>query len=100
MKLTDLKITPVNVPLEDPVWRIDAMARLRKEIHVPFSTNMCVVCFEDIPLSMRAGAVDVIPGDPRKWGGKLQFKNGCMRAKMPSGRTGFREDRCGRVSRP
>jgi glucarate dehydratase len=60
--------------IEDPVWGIDSMSRLRKEIHVPFSTNMCVVCFEDIPLGVRSNAVDIILGDPHKWGGILATK--------------------------
>jgi glucarate dehydratase len=60
--------------IEDPVWGIDAMARLRKDIRVPLSTNMCVVCFEDLPLGIQTHAVDIILGDPHKWGGILATK--------------------------
>lgn len=55
--------------LEDPTCGLHAMARLRREIAIPMATNMCVVSFEDIPLSVRCNAVDIILGDPHKWGG-------------------------------
>ena len=72
---TCLKLQELEVEyIEDPVWGIDAMARLRREIHVPFSTNMCVVSFDDLPLGIRANAVDIILGDPHKWGGVLATK--------------------------
>jgi glucarate dehydratase len=60
--------------IEDPVWGIDAMARLRRDISTPLSTNMCVVSFEDLPLGIQNHAVDVILGDPHKWGGILATK--------------------------
>jgi len=69
------KLIPLDMEfIEDPVWGIETMARLRRDVPVPFSTNMCVVCFDDIPLGVRAGAVDVILGDPHKWGGILATK--------------------------
>lgn len=59
---------------EDPVWGLDAMARLRRDITAPLATNMCVVSFEEIPLSVRLNGVDVILGDPHKWGGVAATK--------------------------
>lgn len=55
--------------LEDPTWGIEGMARLRRDVAIPFATNMCVVTFEDIPDAIRLGAVDMILGDCHKWGG-------------------------------
>ena len=55
--------------LEDPCWGIEGMARLRKDIHTPLATNMCVVDFDSLPVGIREGAVDIILADPHKWGG-------------------------------
>lgn len=60
--------------IEDPVWGINAMSRLRKDINTPLSTNMCVVSFDDLPLGIQTHAVDVILADPHKWGGVLATK--------------------------
>ena len=60
--------------IEDPVWGIDAMSRLRRDISTPLSTNMCVVSFDDLPLGIREHAVDIILADPHKWGGILATK--------------------------
>lgn len=69
------KLLPLDMEyIEDPVWGIDAMSRLRKEIPVPFSTNMCVASFDDVPVGISLHAVDVILGDPHKWGGILATK--------------------------
>lgn len=59
---------------EDPCWGIEAMARLRAEVAIPFSTNMCVVDFDSLPIGIRLKAVDVVLGDPHKWGGLLANK--------------------------
>lgn len=55
--------------VEDPTWGLEAMSRLRAEVAIPFSTNMCVVDFDTLPLGIRLKAVDVVLGDPHKWGG-------------------------------
>ena len=55
--------------LEDPCWGIEGMARLRRDIHTPLATNMCVVDFDTLPVGIREGAVDIILADPHKWGG-------------------------------
>lgn len=60
--------------LEDPTWGLEAMARVRKEIRVPLATNMCVVDFDQVPLAVRLGAIDVVLGDVHKWGGILAVK--------------------------
>jgi glucarate dehydratase len=66
---------PLNLEYcEDPVWGLEAMSRLRAEVHVPFSTNMCVVDFDTLPVGIRLKAVDVVLGDPHKWGGLLANK--------------------------
>lgn len=60
--------------VEDPTWGIEAMARLRRDIHLPLATNMCVVDFDQIPIAFRLGAIDVVLGDVHKWGGLLASK--------------------------
>lgn len=60
--------------IEDPTWGIEGMARLRRDIHTPIATNMCVVDFDTLPIGIREGAVDIILADPHKWGGVLVTK--------------------------
>lgn len=60
--------------LEDPTWGLESMARLRREIPIPMATNMFVVEFDQIPLNVRLGGVDIILGDVHKWGGILAVK--------------------------
>lgn len=60
--------------IEDPTWGIEAMARLRRDIRTPLSTNMCVVDFDQIPVAFRMNAIDVVLGDVHKWGGLLATK--------------------------
>jgi glucarate dehydratase len=60
--------------LEDPTWGLDNMATLRRDIPIPFATNMCVVDFDQIPLAVRLRAVDVVLGDAHKWGGLAAVK--------------------------
>jgi len=60
--------------LEDPCWGIEGMARLRKDIHIPLATNMCVVNFDTLPVGIREDAVDIILADPHKWGGIMATK--------------------------
>lgn len=54
---------------EDPTWGIEGMSLVRDRTRVPLATNMSVVTFEQIPLSVRNRAVDVILGDMHFWGG-------------------------------
>ncbi|MEV0568737.1 enolase C-terminal domain-like protein [Dactylosporangium sp. NPDC050588] len=54
---------------EDPTWGIEGMSLVRERTPVPLATNMCCVTFEQIPLAVRARAVDVILGDVHFWGG-------------------------------
>lgn len=66
---------PLNLEyLEDPVWGLDNMARLRRDVPIPFATNMCVVDFDTLPVGIRLGSVDIILGDPHRWGGLWQTK--------------------------
>lgn len=55
--------------LEDPSPGQAGMAQVRSRTRLPFSTNMCVVDFSDIPGAMSLNAVDVILSDPWYWGG-------------------------------
>ena len=76
---TSLRIGHMLLPydleyLEDPTYGIDGMAMLRKDIPIPLSTNMWVVEFDHIPLSVHMGAVDVILSDVHKWGGLWRTK--------------------------
>ena len=45
------------------------MARIRRAVAIPLATNMCVIDFWQIALSVRFGAVDVILADVHYWGG-------------------------------
>jgi glucarate dehydratase len=60
--------------VEDPTWGIEGMARLRRDVNIPLSTNMCVVDFDQIPVAFRLNAIDVVLGDVHKWGGLLASK--------------------------
>jgi len=60
--------------LEDPTLGIEPMSRVRCDLAIPFATNMCVVDFDQIPLAIKERAVDIILGDPHKWGGILRTK--------------------------
>jgi glucarate dehydratase len=61
--------------LEDPVPGIDAMARLRRDLRIPFATNMCIIDFDQLPVGIRAGAADIILGDIFHWGGIQAFRD-------------------------
>ena len=49
--------------LEDPCWGIEGMSRVRKDIHIPIATNMCVVNFDTLPVGIRENACDIILAD-------------------------------------
>jgi glucarate dehydratase len=69
------KLEPYDLEyIEDPVAGIEAMSRLRREVNIPFSTNMCVVDFDQLAIGIQTKAVDVILGDPPKWGGLWNCK--------------------------
>lgn len=55
--------------LEDPVRGQESMAKARKELNIPFATNMCTTSFEDIPSSITLGSEDIILSDHHFWGG-------------------------------
>lgn len=55
--------------LEDPCWGIEGMSRIRRDIHIPIATNMCVVNFDTLPVGIRENACDIILADAHKWGG-------------------------------
>ncbi|MBX2817355.1 MAG: glucarate dehydratase [Saprospiraceae bacterium] len=54
---------------EDPVRGQKKMATLRKELKMPFATNMCTTSFEEIPSSIRLHSEDIILSDHHFWGG-------------------------------
>jgi glucarate dehydratase len=54
---------------EDPTWGIEGMGLVRRDTHIPLATNMCCISFEQIPLVVRARALDIILGDMHFWGG-------------------------------
>jgi glucarate dehydratase len=54
---------------EDPVWGIEGMSRARRDVRIPFATNMCVTNLDDLPTGIRTGAIDVLLGDLQEWGG-------------------------------
>jgi glucarate dehydratase len=54
---------------EDPTWGIEGMGLVRKDTRIPLATNMCCIGFEQIPLVVRARALDIILGDMHFWGG-------------------------------
>lgn len=45
------------------------MSRIRRDIHIPIATNMCVVNFDTLPTGIRENACDIILADAHKWGG-------------------------------
>ncbi len=55
--------------VEDPTLNIEGMSRVRKEVSIPFSTNMCVIWFNQIMPAVRLGAIDMIQEDLHYWGG-------------------------------
>ena len=55
--------------VEDPTAHIEGMSRARREVSIPFSTNMCVIWFNQIMPAVRVGAIDMIEQDIHFWGG-------------------------------
>lgn len=55
--------------VEDPTPHIEGMARVRRSVSIPLSTNMCVIWFNQIVPALRLGAIDMIEQDIHFWGG-------------------------------
>jgi glucarate dehydratase len=55
--------------LEDPARGQEGMAAVRREVKLPFATNMCTTSFDDLPGSVRTGSEDIILTDHHFWGG-------------------------------
>jgi len=58
-----------NDYLEDPVYGMNGMRRVRQMTRVPLATNTVVVNFEQLAANILAPAVDVILLDTTFWGG-------------------------------
>jgi glucarate dehydratase len=58
-----------NDYLEDPVFGLNGMRRVREKLRVPLATNTVVVNFEQLAANILAPAVDVILLDTTFWGG-------------------------------
>jgi glucarate dehydratase len=54
---------------EDLVWGLEGMSRLRKDLQVPFATNMCCVQLDQLAPAIRMGAIDVQLLDVHDWSG-------------------------------
>ncbi|MEO6928830.1 MAG: enolase C-terminal domain-like protein [Casimicrobiaceae bacterium] len=58
-----------NDYLEDPVWGLPQLARLKEFVPLPIATNTVVVNFEQLAANIRSGGVDVVLLDTTFWGG-------------------------------
>ena len=58
-----------NDYLEDPVFGLNGMRRVREMVRVPLATNTVVVNFEQLAANVLDTAVDVILLDTTFWGG-------------------------------
>ena len=58
-----------NDYLEDPVWGMPQMARLRDFLRMPLATNTVVVNFEQLAANVQQRALDVVLLDTTFWGG-------------------------------
>jgi glucarate dehydratase len=65
-----------NDYLEDPVYGLNGMRRVREMVRVPLATNTVVVNFEQLSANILDTAVDVILLDTTFWGGIRQ----CVKA--------------------
>lgn len=54
---------------EDPVWGIEGMSRTRRDVRIPFATNMCCLQLDQLPVAIRARAFDIELLDIDDWGG-------------------------------
>ena len=58
-----------NDYLEDPVFGLNGMRRVREKVRIPLATNTVVVNFEQLATNILNPAVDVILLDTTFWGG-------------------------------
>src|SRR5512134_3311418 len=58
-----------NDYLEDPVFGLHGMRRVREKVRIPLATNTVVVNFEQLAANVLSTAVDVILLDTTFWGG-------------------------------
>jgi glucarate dehydratase len=58
-----------NDYLEDPVFGLNGMRRVREKVRLPLATNTVVVTFEQLSANVLQTAVDVILLDTTFWGG-------------------------------
>jgi glucarate dehydratase len=58
-----------NDYLEDPVFGLTGMRRVREKVHMPLATNTVVVNFEQLAANVLNRAVDVVLLDTTFWGG-------------------------------
>lgn len=65
-----------NDYLEDPVYGLNGMRRIRQMVRIPLATNTVVVNFEQLAANVLNTAVDVILLDTTFWGGIRQ----CVKA--------------------
>jgi len=65
-----------NDYLEDPVYGLNGMRRVREKVRMPLATNTVVVNFEQLAANVLEPAVDVILLDTTFWGGIRQ----CVKA--------------------
>src|SRR5205823_5316131 len=65
-----------NDYLEDPVFGLNGMRRVREKVRMPLATNTVVVNFEQLAANVLNTAVDVILLDTTFWGGIRQ----CVKA--------------------
>jgi len=65
-----------NDYLEDPVFGLNGMRRVREKVRMPLATNTVVVNFEQLAANVLDTAVDVILLDTTFWGGIRQ----CVKA--------------------
>ena len=54
---------------EDPTDGIESMARLRRDLRIPFATNMCVIDFDQLAVGIRMHAIDAVLSSYTQWGG-------------------------------
>ena len=59
---------------EDPCWGIEGMSRVAAALDLPVATNMCTLDLDEIPQTIRLGAIDVMLLDPCDWGGVGAFQ--------------------------
>ena len=58
-----------NDYLEDPVFGMSGMRRVREKVRMPLATNTVIVNFEQLAANIRDTAVDVVLLDTTFWGG-------------------------------